>query len=108
MTAPAIAITKEMNGSCSTGEAAFFALVVEVEAEDGDVVDALVDVALVVVRVEVPFVEDVAESHVTRMNSGKKGPMGGCILLEQRDFSSASAVATSADEQFCRQVPRAV
>jgi hypothetical protein len=108
MTAPAIAITTETNGSWSTGEAAFFALVVEVEAEDGDVLDALVDVALLVVRLEVPFVEDVAESQVTRTNSGKKGPMGGCVLLEQREFSSALAVATSADEQFSRQVPRAV
>lgn len=88
MTAPAIAITTETNGSWSTGEAAFFALVVEVEAEDGDVLDALVDVALLVVRLEVPFVED--------------------VVLEQREFSSALAVATSADEQFSRQVPRAV
>ena len=108
MTAPAIAITTETNGSCSTGEAAFFALAVEVEAEDGDVLDALVDVALLVVRLEVAFVEDVAESQVTRTNCVKKGPTRGCILLEQMEFSSALPVAKSADEQFCRQVPRAV
>jgi len=58
----AIPIMTETNGSCSTRDAAPFPLEVEAEVEDGEELDALVDVAVLVVRLDVPFVEDVAEN----------------------------------------------
>jgi len=46
MTAPAIVIMTEINGSCSTGDAAPFPLEAEVEVEDDEALDALGDVAV--------------------------------------------------------------
>jgi len=89
MTTPAIVTMAEINGSCSTGEAALFPLDLEVEVEVEEEEEELAPVTKARDALEDVVVEDVL-----------------LVPLGQMFISRLLPSAKSAAEQFSRQAPR--